>query len=281
MVTEEDLKRLPLRAIVAFAARCARRVRPLYRLPTDDPGAAEHEHAVERVLKMAESFAAGERSVVAESNDTRAAAARAAGAAGAKYLVLDDPSVGATTLTAAALAAASAEAASASAEAAADRIPATALEAADRAADAALSAAARATDELTTIRTAVAADYERLIQLRLGNHPDLGDPVDPSESGPLGPLWPDGEPEWFLKGREINVSALSSITMSASAEAEQPGKLRIRAIVSEFSPEDEVVEELVGLYRELNAYHIACGGAGLVIEDWQILVPELYPEEVL
>ena len=35
--TVEHLKALPLRAIVAFAARCARRVEPLAQLPQGNP----------------------------------------------------------------------------------------------------------------------------------------------------------------------------------------------------------------------------------------------------
>jgi hypothetical protein len=41
--------------------------------------------------------------------------------------------------------------------------------------------------------TAVAAawaDYENLLNLDLGAFPELGQAIDPSESGQLGPLWP-------------------------------------------------------------------------------------------
>jgi hypothetical protein len=43
---------------------------------------------------------------------------------------------------------------------------------------------------------AARADYARLLQLNLGTFPELGEPVDTSDAGPLGPLWPNGdEPE--------------------------------------------------------------------------------------
>lgn len=42
--------------------------------------------------------------------------------------------------------------------------------------------------------------------------------------------------------------------------------------VSEDSSSDLVVSELVKLCEALNAYHITCGGTGLVIDDWEILV---------
>jgi hypothetical protein len=47
---------------------------------------------------------------------------------------------------------------------------------------------------------AMATDYRTLIALGLGQFPSLGNPVDLSASGPLGSLWPDGEPAWFREG---------------------------------------------------------------------------------
>ena len=58
-VTEEDLKRLPLRAIVAFSVRCARRVQALSELPEDYPGRERLREDVEAALRMAEGFASG------------------------------------------------------------------------------------------------------------------------------------------------------------------------------------------------------------------------------
>ena len=41
--------------------------------------------------------------------------------------------------------------------------------------------------------------------------------------------------------------------------------------INEDSPLDEVANELANLCKALNAYHIACGGNGLEIDDWEIL----------
>ena len=38
-----------------------------------------------------------------------------------------------------------------------------------------------------------------------------------------------------------------------------------------------MIAGLVELYRALNAYHIACGGSGLVIDDWEVFVREYAP----
>jgi hypothetical protein len=34
--------------------------------------------------------------------------------------------------------------------------------------------------------------------LELGDPGKFGQPIDPSESGPLGSLWPKGAPDWYL-----------------------------------------------------------------------------------
>ena len=57
--TVEHLKELPLRAIVAFAARCARRVEHLAKLPEGDPRSESRRAAVEAALCLAESYANG------------------------------------------------------------------------------------------------------------------------------------------------------------------------------------------------------------------------------
>ncbi len=57
--TAEDLKKLPLRAIVALAARCARRVEHLALFPDDHPGSDGCRAAVRDALQMAEDFSRG------------------------------------------------------------------------------------------------------------------------------------------------------------------------------------------------------------------------------
>src|SRR3954447_8415321 len=55
--TTEDLKKLPLRAIVALAARCSRRVEQLVTLPDEHPDHERCSSAVRNALKTAEDFA--------------------------------------------------------------------------------------------------------------------------------------------------------------------------------------------------------------------------------
>ena len=145
MATEdirERLARLPHHAVVAFAARCARRVQPLtHVLPQ------QGRDVIDRALASAEAFAKG------------AAAARA-----------DDARADARAVDAWVAARADARA---------------------DAADVAAAWAAHAANWADT-RAAAASDLDRLIALNPGEPDALGAPIDPSEAGPLGPLWPQG-----------------------------------------------------------------------------------------
>jgi hypothetical protein len=141
----EQLTELPLRAIVAFAVRCARRVQPLGHVLTE-----YRQVEVDDAIAIAEGFARGGKAVRAAARAARAAnAARAAD-----------------------IAAADAAAAEATAEAAWDT---------GRAAS----------------RAAALDDLRRLVALDLGRPGTLGQPIDPAEGGPLGPLWPGGAPALY------------------------------------------------------------------------------------
>jgi hypothetical protein len=194
--TVEHLKALPLRAIVAFAARCARRVEPLAQLPEGDPRRESRRGAVEAALRMAEAFARGtdappDESVVAAIDSSRDPGAEPAGAAAA------------SAVAQAAHAAASAWHAGPQAEEegrppgehtteARKSLGALAHVTADLAALNAFTAAANACLSVgfrnEDFVGAALADYDKLVRLNLGRYPEPGAPVDPSPDGPLGPL---------------------------------------------------------------------------------------------
>jgi hypothetical protein len=134
----------------------------------------EHIQAVRNAIGIAERFAAGEVIDVEEAG----AAARAAGEA-----------ANAVQTTAAVFAAtAAADAALATVHAA--RTTADAIAYGTCAAANGATYAATATDAERDVVEATRADYERLLSLDLGEAPGLGTPIDCSETGPLGPLWP-------------------------------------------------------------------------------------------
>jgi hypothetical protein len=194
--TIEQLKALPLRAIVAFAARCARRVEHLAQLPEGHPQGEDRREAIEAALRMADSFARGTGAPPDESVVAAIDASRDAGG----------------DLTCATAAAAVAQAAHAAASAwhvgsqvaEENRAPGrptteaggfrgtlthntadlAALNAYTAAAEAFLSVGYRNEDFVD----AALKDYDTLVRLELGRYPELGNPVDPSPGGPLGPL---------------------------------------------------------------------------------------------
>jgi hypothetical protein len=196
--TIEHLQKLPLRAIVAFAARCARRVEPLAQLPEGHPERERRREAVAAALRMAEGFASGatvppEESIVAAVDASRSIAGGPLTSANAAAAVAQ-----------AAHAAASAWHVTGSPEAEKDRPPE------ERTAEARklLGALAHVTADLAALNAFTAAaeaygavglhnegyvsaalhDYDELLRLQLGSYPALGAPIDPAPGGPLGPL---------------------------------------------------------------------------------------------
>ncbi len=184
--TEEDLKQLPLGAIVAYAVRCARRVQPLYGRSAGTAELARHEAAIDEAICLAQKFCL--------SHEVSGAAY------GAAYTARD------AAHAAEAQDAARAAAAAARAAAYAFDIPQSAVydhalyasRVATEAVDGALAAArAAGHDSAGAVADAARADLDRLLAQNRGTYPQLGEPLDPSENGPLGTLWPKGPPAWF------------------------------------------------------------------------------------
>jgi hypothetical protein len=194
--TLEDLQGLPLRAIVAFAARCGRRVEPIAQLPDGHTARERRRAAVDAALAMAEGFARGEDAPLPEPvldaidatqtitgvarpcESAAAAAARAAHAAADAIRALES----------------SGDDAFQTPWWETDQMRATVARVEHIAAElvalnaytAAVEAASAAGSE--GCLPAALDDYGRLLRLELGRYPDPGKPIDPSPQGPLGPL---------------------------------------------------------------------------------------------
>src|SRR5271157_4842354 len=204
---QDQLAKLPLRAIVAFAVRCARRVQPLGRVLTE-----YRQVEVDDAIAIAEGFARGGKAVHAAGAAARAVdAARAAAAkaaADSDWVDADDAEAAAAwadatarAADAAACAARAANAARAADIAAADAAAARADADADAAEDTAHAAwnTGRAAS-----RTAARGDLQQLLALELGRPGTLGKPIDPAEDGPLGPLWPNAAPDWYTNPPKLS-----------------------------------------------------------------------------
>jgi hypothetical protein len=192
----EHLKALPLRAIVAFATRCARRVEPLAQLPEGNPHRESRRGAIDAALRMAEAFARGDDAHPDESVITAIDASRDAGG----ELAVED------AVTAASQAAhAAASAWHAEPERAEELRPRGGFSTEARHQ---LGGISHITADLAALNSFTAAqnaclsvgyrneafvgaalrDYNTLVSLELGHYPEPGAPVDPSPNGPLGPL---------------------------------------------------------------------------------------------
>jgi hypothetical protein len=194
----EDLKKLPLRAIVALGARCARRVEYLALLPDGYTDAKRCRAAVADAIRLAEDFAKGLtcsnlESVVREVESCRTIAAGD---------FVRDSAMGAVVLSAHA-AAAALEALEMRREPGETSLtghppPNPFPKLADVTADlavrevftAALEANAAVGHADHFLKGAI-EDYEKLLSLDLGSYPEAGKPIDPSPNGPLGPKEPE------------------------------------------------------------------------------------------
>jgi len=194
----EHLKELPLRAIVAFSVRCARRVQSFSELPEGHPGKQKLQEDIEQALLMAEGFANGSTapcsdSVVEALDASRrvegiplrakaaaAAASEAAHAAASAWRLTESPKTGQD---------APPEIKTAEAR---KFLGGLSLATADLAARNAFSAALEAYQAVglnnENFVAAALHDYDTLLRLNLGRYPEAGAPIDPSPRGPLGPF---------------------------------------------------------------------------------------------
>jgi hypothetical protein len=195
--TPEDLKKLPLRAIVALSSRCARRVEHLALLPDDHPEKERCRAAVGAALRVAEDFARGSPCPSLESVVREIEACRAIGEGAFVHDVAMGAVIWASHAAATALHAldmrGEPEEPHLFGAAKPNPFPHLAEVTADLAARDAFTAALEAADaegHSDTFMKGAIEDYEQLLRLDLGSYPQAGNPIDPSSNGPLGPLEP-------------------------------------------------------------------------------------------
>ena len=159
---------------------CARRVQSQYALPEGHAEAADCQAALDGAIRIAEQFASGEEPTAESVAQAEEATVRAI------ILVSGDENGNSAAAYAANAAYAAIAAATAGLGAMHGEDP---LAAAEKVAD----AAAIAFDAATAIRDDVARaanlDWEMLHRMHLGKFPGVGEPVNPSEKGILGPLF--------------------------------------------------------------------------------------------
>jgi hypothetical protein len=265
---ETDVRRLPHWAWVAFAVRCAQRVRPLFtHFRPDAP--KEHIDALESAITIAwRSARSGSWNPAARS--AAKAIARVANidlnTAAVAYHAASTPAV-AANLAAAAAAADAAYLAAAASTFAASTVPvvtdADAYQG-SAAADAYRGAAAFSAEAAAKMVEALWGDYENL---RAWSHGRVladrstgltreprwtrSTPVDPDS---LGPLWPNGEPEGWPKA-DANLGQTSQPTVHV--------EFSIPTGIDRKQADARIADILVHLSDLYRAY----GGSGLRIAD--------------
>jgi hypothetical protein len=194
---ESDIARLPRLALTALVVRAARRIAPLV-VPTADkygPEAWEWFNVTAATIRAAEAFARG-GDVSRFTLDVAAELPRAAANALAMTVRSHGPSASVEQ----------AELAFAAAAFAADVARAGS---AARAVKLAAQAVGVAEVSAYPVVALLSFDVAVLTGMDLGPADGLGAAVDPSETGPLGELWPTGEPDgWSSAWAELKVRAV-------------------------------------------------------------------------
>ena len=185
MQSPVDLKLLPLRGIVLYSVRWARRVRPLYKLPSIEPRREKHLASLDEALEDASCS-----STLCDGQLTDLRSQLRLHADHCHLL-----SHGSRSRAAEFVATAVAQACSA-AEASISNRPESTMRLAKSAVESALEAAAYKS-VLRPLQVAAKSDYSDLIAISRGRFPELGAPIE------LGTLWPEGQPNWW---REENVT---------------------------------------------------------------------------
>jgi hypothetical protein len=173
--------KLPLRAVAAFATRCARRLQPgLIERETDSTDDIE---LVEKALALAEGFCRGDKTRSSELDDAAVQIERLIDG-GDSYRMIDgvDSYRRGEALLAASLAARIVGRAAAG-------TPEAATEHADRLMTVGL--------DLRHIPEANTRDLRSLEAAELGKFGNLGKRIDSSEKGPIGDLWGGERPKWY------------------------------------------------------------------------------------
>jgi hypothetical protein len=180
-----ELGQLTLRANVAYAVRCARRIRPCFTLPAETPQRQEQTAAVDSAIRLAEDFCR----TLPSASGPASSAARTAGEV-AEATCTFTRFAGYAAMHAVEAAAFATEAA----RAPEDHLLHQVVAASYAAGRVVTSNADRFT--LDIVLAALRHDLETLLTLSHGTLEELGEPIDPSEGGPLGPLWLGEAPSW-------------------------------------------------------------------------------------
>jgi len=199
------LRKLPRRAMVALAVRCARRIQPLlYQIPSNWPERHNHLDALEKALATSEDSVQGTLAPGAWEPVDSVGRPLIVASADTALHALGNSEPAATAAAAVFQTAFAAWAAwSGDSEETVNRTwyAVKTAETADLRADKSMRGSVMCSSP-AIVMAAAAHDLQDLFGLGLGDFPNVGRRINPLPDGPLGPLWPDGEPDWYLEALE-------------------------------------------------------------------------------
>lgn len=270
--TKQEISELPCRAIVAFAARCARRVQPIFELTWPD-APKKYKEAVANAIQFAEAKASKGTFDAARAHRAADAAADAAKAVRATYYAAK------TAIHAARTALTADTFGYADAWSYTEVCVASANEA-EKSAFAALYSAKAGNIAESECAFYIKADLEKLKQAAKKEHWTNETPVLPEF---FGPLWPDGEPDWqsmlrYKPQTKKDQQSLEQLIDEWMALEQRIGTIHndFRSIKDEqekyheqpliklyIDPGDASEEDIQEVLEALSDLHIAAEGLGL------------------
>lgn len=267
----ERLREFPFLAIAAFAVRFVRRVEPLTEgLPPN------HQGPFNLAVFVGEQFATNHREAI---RATWAAAEVADAVAEAAWAVEAGKSTGALKGAAKALMAAEAAVRVLKAAVEVHEIGSSAVgqmlatEAATWAARTVSLAVAAAAEAIDAPEEALAAtvlsDLDHLESMVLDEPGSFGQAIDPSETGHLGPLWPDGAPAWFTDPQSIR-RPRPAVVKPKLVESQEPYELVIEIATTDLVPDREFIRVVGQLVARADEIHRGLDGKGLRVDDVEI-----------
>jgi hypothetical protein len=264
---EAELRQLPRLAVVAFAARCARRVLPLFERAKGMREYEKHRSAVEEAVHQAEAVATGTVEVARVATAAAAAAAAtAADAKAAQYAALtaataanaaeaDSANV---AIHAAATAAVAGSAVSAEATAAANA-------AVSAVSAAAISNALAARARITSVAyRAIRRDYELLLAWT-----QQGWEIETFLPEVFGPIWPEGPPPGWPEEQ----------TLEGDQGSGDIGEIVLEIKVPEGATDEEALRVVQMLTDLADRTYRSVGGRGLKVTETNITDEAAVPQE--
>lgn len=260
--TEMEIAKLPRWAVVAFAARCARRVQPLFQAHWPD-APDKYASTLEFGIELVERVAAGN----ADANITgaelaagNAASAQVAAVAANNVAIAanaEDDKVAAVNAASAVRHAADAAGHGGHGD-----------QAAGAAASAALAAAAAGSQAASgrNVTKAIRLDFDRLRNATVHEKWDDQTPVPPEF---FGSLWPDGEPKGWPYEASADVDAYPPNVELVIENAHRllNGVPRLTSSTQEIEvyldPGEASKDEIQAVLDALSDLHFAAGGLGL------------------